>query len=98
MFAPKIAKAKAKATSATAPTHAPKTGHHIPGQRAGSVAEWASLLQRTIGNQATTRLLAQRSSRPSGTEPGVQHTQGADLARIAGAKAAPGAIQIQTKL
>src|SRR4051812_16486979 len=75
MFAPLIAKTKAKTTSATVPNHAPKTGHHIPGQPAGSLAEWAALLQRTIGNQATLRLLAQRSSRPSGTGSGEQYEQ-----------------------
>src|SRR3954451_4638065 len=105
MFAPPVAKTKAKTTLATAPSHAPKTGqhitqpkrvlgdvddllaqeaarasgqvvrNHIPARPAGSLAERATLLQRTIGNQATLRLLAQRSARPSGTGPDDQYEQ-----------------------
>jgi hypothetical protein len=58
MFAPPVAKTKAKTTSATVPTYAPKTARHIPGWPAASLAERVSVLQQTIGNQAVHRLLS----------------------------------------
>src|SRR5438105_7471904 len=73
MLAPPVAKTKAKTTSATVPTQARKTGDHIPGRRDNSLAERVYLLQRTIGNQATQRLLVQRPSRLTWKELRDQH-------------------------
>src|SRR4051812_46690581 len=52
MFAPPVARTKAKTTSATAPSHAPKTGRHVtqPNRVLGDVDD----------------LLAQEAARPSG--------------------------------
>src|SRR4051794_26334160 len=76
MFAPPVMKTKAKTTSITVSAHARKTAHPVPGRPAVSLPEGVSLLlQRTIGNQARLRLLAQRGSRPSGTGPGDQYEQ-----------------------
>ena len=100
MFAPPIAKTKAKTTSTTVSTHAPKTGHQIPGRPTGSVAEQVLALERTIGNQATLRLLAQRSSRRSGTGPGDQYEQTGRTVRMPEPQLhiQPGAPSIQPKL
>src|SRR5688500_15646884 len=75
MFASPTAKTKAKTASATVPTHAPKAAPHTPGRPAGGLVERVALLQRTIGNRATLRLLAQRGSRSSGTGPDDRHEQ-----------------------
>ena len=56
MFAPKVAKPQTKA--AEVPTSRLATGH-----RGYDPVEQALFLQRSIGNQATLRLLAQRASR-----------------------------------
>jgi Domain of unknown function (DUF4157) len=81
MFAPPVGK-RAKTTSSAATTHAPKTGYYIPRGPTGDLVEEASLLQRAIGNQATLRLLAQRSSRPSGIGLGDQHEQAGPTMRM----------------
>ena len=100
MFAPPIAKTKAKTTSTTVSTRAPKTGHQIPARPTGSVAEQVLALERTIGNQATLRLLAQRSSRRSGTGPGDQYEQTGRTVRMPEPQLhiQPGAPSIQPKL
>ena len=82
MFVRPLAKTKARTTSTIVPTGASKAGHPFPARPGGSLVEQAFLLQRTIGNQATLRLLAQRSTRRSGTEPGDQHEQTGRMIRI----------------
>jgi hypothetical protein len=55
-----------------------------------AVVESAHRLQRTIGNQATSRLLAQWASSLTGNEPGEHHEQEADRLRMRAGEAAPG--------
>jgi Domain of unknown function (DUF4157) len=73
MFAPPVKAPKAKTASHTVPTRAPKSPQNIFGRPGLGRAERMLTLQRTIGNQAVLRLLAQE----------------ADLARIAGPEAVP---------
>jgi hypothetical protein len=68
VFAPKVAKAHAKAAESPTGKLAPQ--HSVFGTRpfGGSTVEQAHFLQRTIGNQATLRLMAQQTSSLTGNE------------------------------
>ena len=66
MFAPKVPKAQTKATeksSSKMPQRSTVLGHRL----GHDPVEQALFLQRTIGNQATLRLLAQQTSRQQGS-------------------------------
>jgi hypothetical protein len=76
MFAPKVARPQTKAaespTSKLAPQRLTVGGHRL----GHDPVEQALFLQRTIGNQATLRLLAQRAAGPTTKKPGGDHEQG----------------------
>jgi hypothetical protein len=80
MFAPPIAKPKSK-------TAEPQRATVVTQKPSHSAVEQAHLLQRSIGNQAVLRLLAQRASLTR-NEPGAQERE-ADAARAAAQEAAP---------
>jgi hypothetical protein len=88
MFAPRIAKPQTKAavsssTSRLPPQHSTPTGHrigHVP-------VEQALFLQRTIGNQATLRLLAHRTRSLTESEPHSRDEQEANPASEAARRA-----------
>jgi len=69
MFAPKVAKPQTKAaessTTKLSPGHSALVGHRL----GEAPVEDVLLLQRTIGNQATLRLLARGDSSLTGSEP-----------------------------
>ncbi|SEF14961.1 protein of unknown function [Rhizobiales bacterium GAS191] len=73
MFAPKVARTQTKAraipTSKMEPRRSTLAGHRL----GHDLVEQALFLQRTIGNQATLRLLAQRTSSP--TRQGLDSSQ-----------------------
>jgi hypothetical protein len=70
MFAPKIAKAQTRAAEDASRTLVRPT---LAGHRFGhDPVELALLLQRTIGNRATLRLLARQTSRPAVSNPIIQ--------------------------
>jgi Domain of unknown function (DUF4157) len=75
MFAPKVAKAQTKAAAnprSTLVPQRPAPAGHRPGH--GPV-EQALFLQRTIGNQATLRLLARQTSGPVVSNPPSKYEQ-----------------------
>jgi hypothetical protein len=76
MFAPKVAKAQTKAaenpTSKMTPQRSTLTGHRL----GHDPVERALFLQRTIGNQAMLRLLAQQTSRRAVSNPPSDYEQG----------------------
>ena len=86
MFAPKVAKPQTKAaespTSKLASQRSTVLGHRLGRDQIKSVL----FLQRTIGNQATLRLLAQQASRPTGCAPGSGH----ELSTVEEALRSPG--------
>lgn len=69
MFAPKIAKTQTKAIADSTNGRAHQRSTLVAHQPGHSPAERALLLQRTIGNQAMLRLLAQRPGSLTGNEP-----------------------------
>ena len=77
MFAPKIARARTKATTDSTNGLALKRSSLAGHQSGHGLVEQALLLQRTIGNQATLRLLAQRASNLTGNELGGDYNQDA---------------------
>src|ERR1035441_4597883 len=76
MFAPKVAKAGTKASTSSTNKLAPQrsTLAARPLGRGGEF-EHPRMLQRSIGNQATLRLLAQRASSLTGNELHGDHYQ-----------------------
>ena len=93
MLAPKVAKPQPKATAT------PVGGRGHPRARIAArqppgrgVAEQVLLLQRTIGNGATRRLLASRGLGVPGRSPGAPgHGLDPRIAALAGQRASPGA-------
>jgi Domain of unknown function (DUF4157) len=87
MFAPKIAKPQTKTAadlnSLTRPRSTLTAQRHSP-------VEQALLLQRTIGNQATMRLLSQRVRNLTENEPRRRNEQERDLASVTAREATPG--------
>jgi hypothetical protein len=76
MFAPKVAKTPTKAADNPRRSRAPQQST-LAGRRLGhDPVEQALFLQRTIGNQATLRLLAQQTSRPAVRDPRGDYQQG----------------------
>ena len=75
MFAPKVARLQTKAAEHLTSKPAPERSTLV-GRRPGHVtSQQALMLQRTIGNQATARLLAHWASRLTGNEPGGDRGQ-----------------------
>ena len=85
MFAPKLAKAQTKAaehpTSKTTSQRSILAGHRLGHDQAKHML----FLQRTIGNQATLRLLAQQTPRPAARDPGGDYQQGGATENTVGA-------------
>jgi hypothetical protein len=75
MFAPHIAKAQTKSTASSTNVLVPERSTLAGYRSVHEQVEQAQLLQRTIGNQATLRLLAYRASSLTGNEPGGNHDQ-----------------------
>jgi hypothetical protein len=80
MFAPKIAKPQTKTAADSSSLVRPRWT--LAAQR-HSLAEQALFLQRTIGNQATLRLLSPLARSLTGNEPHGHNEQKADLASAA---------------
>jgi hypothetical protein len=89
MFASKIAKTKAAAdsTNKLAPQRSVVLATRPFG---GGAVDRAHMLQRSIGNQATLRILAQRAGRLAGNERSDQHEQEVDTASLPTRGATPG--------
>lgn len=97
MFAPKIAKPQTKV--AESPTWlAPQSSTLAARPFGGSAVEQAHMLQRSIGNQATLRLLAQPSRSLTGNEPNPSVTSSLpQLCRQCAACEEEAAQRLQTK-
>lgn len=78
MFAPKVAKLQTKATDNSTNKLAPQHSMLVARPFGGGLVEQAHMLQRSIGNQATLRLLAQPTSSLTGNQPSRDHEQEAD--------------------
>ena len=77
MFAPKVARAQTKAAESPAGKRVRQRSNFVVQPfRRRSVAQ-VLMLQRTIGNRATSRLLAQQTSSLTGNRPGGGHDQDA---------------------
>jgi Domain of unknown function (DUF4157) len=83
MFAPKVAKPQTKAAASSTNKLVPQHSALATRPFGGGTVEQAHFLQRTIGNQATLRLLAQRTSKPAGDQlddaPAQEHDGSAAL-------------------
>jgi hypothetical protein len=90
MFAPLVAKSQAKKPASS--TNSLGLRSPLAPRRPGhSLADQALILQRTIGNQAVLRLMAeQRATSLPGNEPLDYKEQGSDASSPTARKAAPG--------
>jgi hypothetical protein len=90
VFAPKVARAQTKA--AESPTGKPASQHSTLVMRpfGSRVVELPLFLQRSIGNQATLRLLSQRGFSSTGEEAAGDHKQEAGPASLTARGATPG--------
>lgn len=79
MFAPKVAKPQAKVPESQTHKLAPQRPTLVARPLGGSAVEQARMLQRSIGNQATLRLLLQQGLSPTGKELGGHPKQEAAL-------------------
>src|SRR5215472_8256422 len=75
MFAPKMAKAQAKAPDSPTRKLAPQPSTLLTPPLDGGAVEQARMLPGTIGNQATLRYLTQRLSNLPAEEPAGRHEQ-----------------------
>jgi hypothetical protein len=78
MFAPKVTKASASPTNKRLPQRSTLVARPF----GGAGVEQAHMLQRRIGNQATLRLLAQRTSSLTGNQPAGDYDQEADRENV----------------
>jgi hypothetical protein len=83
MFAPKVAKPSTKTIASSTNSLTRQHSAFLPHRPSHGVLEQAHMLQRSIGNQATLRLLAQRTSSLTGEQPGGDHEQEAGRDRAA---------------
>ncbi|MGA2843723.1 MAG: DUF4157 domain-containing protein [Steroidobacteraceae bacterium] len=90
MFAPKVAKAGTKVGASPANKLVPQRSLLAPRPFGGGEFEHPHMLQRSIGNQATLRLLAQRGFSPTRERVGGDHEQEADNANLTAQAAKPG--------
>ena len=70
MFAPKVSKPQPKAATSSTRSLSHQRSKILTHRLGHGSIDQAFLLQRSIGNQATLRLLAQQPSRWAGTAPG----------------------------
>lgn len=89
MFAPPVAKAQRAAASPTRKL-APQRSTLVARPSIGGAAEQAHMLQRSIGNQATLRLLSQRTRTLTENEPHGHNEQEADPTNLTARGARPG--------
>lgn len=90
MFASPLAKSKTKA-AASAIGNLPHQRSTLLAHRPSHDAfEQANMLQRSIGNQASLRLLSQRTSSLTDNQPGGDHEQEADLENMTAQEATRG--------
>lgn len=89
MFAPKVAKAQTKATASSTSKLTPQRSILAARRFGGSAVEQTLMLQRSIGNQATPRLLAQRATNRTEGEPHGHNEQETDPASPTAAAATP---------
>jgi Domain of unknown function (DUF4157) len=75
MFAPKVAKPQAKLAESSERRLSSQRASLVARPFGGSAIERALLLQQTIGNQATARLLARQTSRPAVSNPPIDYEQ-----------------------
>jgi hypothetical protein len=75
MFAPKVAKPQTKAAESPTCKLAPQHSTFAARPFGGGAVEQARMLQQTIGNQATLRLMAQRTSNLTKNRPDSGHEQ-----------------------
>jgi hypothetical protein len=75
MFTPKVAKTQKKAAESPTGKLAPQRSTFAARSFGGGAVEQAQMLQRSIGNQAMLRLMAQLASRSVRNEPGGDHEQ-----------------------
>ena len=78
MFAPKVTKAQAKANESPTSKLAPQRSASAARPFGSGAVEQALMLQQTIGNQATLRLLTQRARNLTGNVPYGHNEQEAD--------------------
>src|SRR6476620_8050412 len=84
MFAPKVAKPQTKAIANSTNTLTRQRSAFVAHPPSYDALEQAHILQRSIGNQATLRLLSQRASNLSGNQPGVDYEQEGTTENITG--------------
>ena len=75
MFASKVAKPQTKAAKSPTSKLAPRRSTLVEHRLGHDPVEQMLFLQRTIGNRAALRLLAQQASRAAGSAPGSDHEQ-----------------------
>lgn len=90
MFAPKVDNAQTRAAKNPASKVEPQRSPFAPQPFRGSEVEQPQMLQRSIGNRATRRLLAQRSTNLTSSGPLGQNEHEADPTSLAARGATPG--------
>jgi len=95
MFAPPVAKAQTKAAESSARKLAPQHSTLAARPFGDRVLEQAHMLQRSIGNQATLRLLADRAWSPAGDQ--LDELLAQEPERMRGRAATPGLSQSFSK-
>src|SRR5215471_12795860 len=90
MFAPKVARAQTKASTSSINGLGRQRSTLIARPFGGGAVEKARMLQRSIGNQATLRLLPQRAWGTAGKQIGSDPEQKADPANPTAQGAIPG--------
>lgn len=90
MFAPLFAKAKTKAAASSTSKQAPTQSTHLAQPFAWGTLDQANMLQRSIGNQAMLRSLAQRAEGPTGHEPNGHNEPEAEPGSLTSRRTGPG--------
>jgi hypothetical protein len=90
MFAPPVAKVQTKAAASPTNRLAPQRSTLVPRRFGDGAVEQVHVLQRSIGNQATLRLLSQRARNLTENEPYRDNEQEADPASLTARAATPG--------
>jgi hypothetical protein len=90
MFAPLVAKAKTKAAASSTSKQAPTHSTHLARPFGWVTLDQANILQRSIGNQATLRLRAQRAKNLTGHEPNGHNEPEAEPASLTSQRTGPG--------
>ena len=90
MFAPPVAKAKTKVSASSNDKTAHERSTFVAQRFSGGAVEQMLFLQRTVGDQATLRLLSQRAGRPGGSQPSDLSIQETERMHVSGRAATPG--------